>query len=467
MQSRKDQVQAYFYVVGRLTSAVMHGRPDAYEPPNRRPVLGYVIGLLLALVIAGGFGIYGLFRPGGDSSWREPGVLIVVKETGARYLMVGGQLRPVLNYASARLVIGESAQFRVVSVSRSSLTQVTVGTPIGIPDAPDSLPAADKLYTGAWTLCAQPETAPASVLFLHEPPSLQPVADAEGFLVRAGQETYLVAQGRRYRLAAPEVTVALGYAAVEPIKVSAAWLNPIPAGRDLAFPQVDGRGQPGPELGGRGSVVGQVFEVRNQATGDVTLYLARGDGLVRLSRTVATLALADARIRTVYPDGAVAPLPLRADELAGTEVAASTEFVDPYPADPPRLGRPGPDDLPCVRYRPVDGTTGVTLMRTTRSAATGAVAVPRLTTAGTTVDRTVIPAGTGVLVRNRYAPGAVGALFLVCEYGLKYPLPGEAVSALGYGGVAPVDLPGELLSLVPSGPALDPETALTTRDGSR
>ncbi|MDQ7909376.1 type VII secretion protein EccB [Phytohabitans sp. ZYX-F-186] len=463
MESRRDQVHAYFYLVGRLNSAVMQGRPDPYEPPNRRPLLGFVIGVLLAVVVAGGFGIYGIFRPGGDSSWRQPGVVILVKETGARYVLLEEQLRPVLNYASARLVLGSGGTARLVTVSRNSLRGVPVGAPIGIPDAPDTLPLAGKLETGAWTVCAQPPAPsgqPATTLLIGDGPALSTVAEGEGFLVATpDRQAQLVWQGRRYRLA-PRAAVALGYAGVEPVPVTAAWLNPIPAGRDLAFPTVNGRGQAGPRVGDRTSVVGQVYEARDPARGTSDLYLARADGFVRLSRTTAALVLADPAVGAAYPGAPVAPVPIRPDELAAAPVTESTELVEGYPPEPPRTAG-GPGTLPCVRYRPGGDTVAVTLARVPAAAAAKAVPVPRSAAAGGTADRILIPAGTGVLARNPYAPG--GGLFLVTEYGVKYPLPDAGAQALGYSGTAPVEVPVELLDLLPTGAVLDPAAALASK----
>ncbi|GLZ02001.1 type VII secretion protein EccB [Actinoplanes sp. NBRC 103695] len=465
MESRRDQVHGYFYIVSRLNAAVMQGRPDPYEPPNRRPVLGLVIGMLLAVVITGGFGIYGIFRPGGDKSWRQSGVVIAVRENGARYLLLDDQLRPVLNYASARLVLGSGTDARMVQVSRNSLKGIPVGAPIGIPGAPDAVPAANRLYTGAWTVCAQPPSPagrPATMLLLGDLTKTSDVDDRHGFLVRApDRQTSLVWQGRRYHLSGP-AAVALGYAALEAVPVTAAWLNPIPAGRDLAFPPVAGRGRPGPPIGGRSSVIGQVYEVRNPVRGTAEQFLARSDGFVRLSRTVAALALADPGIRQAYPGGAVSPIPARPDELASATVAKSTEFVDGYPPEPP--APPDGGGLPCVGYRSSGATVTVTLSRVPATVAARALPVPRAATAAGTADRVMIAPGTGVLARNPYAPGtAGGATFLVTEYGAKYPLPAAGVEALGYAGSPPVDLPSELLELLPTGAVLDPAAALRSQ----
>lgn len=139
MQSRRDQVQAYFYVVGRMTSAVTHGRPDVVRPPGRRLSTGLAIGVLIAAVLCAGFGVYGLFQPGGNTSWRTAGALVTEKTSGARFVYLNGTLHPVLNLASARLASGSAAA--PTSVSAASLAGTPVGAPIGIPDAPDSPPA--------------------------------------------------------------------------------------------------------------------------------------------------------------------------------------------------------------------------------------------------------------------------------------------------------------------------------------
>lgn len=466
MESRRDQVHAYFYILGRLNAALMMGRPDPYEPPNRRPLIGLVIGILLAVVIAGGFGIYGIFRPGGDSSWKRPGVIIAVKESGARYLLLDGQLRPVLNYASARLVLGGAMDAQLVRVSRHSLTGVPVGAPIGIPGAPDALPPANRLYQGSWTVCIPPPSpagVPAVTLLLGDLVDPAPVGADQGFLVHTVDgQNYLIWQGRRHRMMST-AAVALGYTATAPILATPAWLNPIPPGRDLITPAVNDRGQPGPLIGGRPTRIGQVVEVRSPMNETTEQFLVRADGLVRLSRTAAALVLADPAVGQAYPDRPVGAVPVRPDELAAAPVVTSTEYVDGYPPDPPQP-LTGGGGLPCVGFESSGTNLVVRLYRVSAAAVASALPVPRAATATGTVDRIMIAPGTGVLARNPYAPGAVGgAMFLISEYGVKYPLPPTGAQALGYGGVPPVEVPGELLELLPTGPVLEPAAALTSQ----
>ena len=66
-----------------------------------------------------------------------------------------------------------------------------------------------------------------------------------------------------------------------------------------------------------------------------------------------------------------------------------------------------------------------------------------------------VPPGRGALVTS------AGVLSLVVDLGVRFPLPSADVARLlGYAGVAPLQLPPALVSLVPSGHPLDPAAAL-------
>lgn len=459
MQSRRDQVQAYFFVVGRMVSAVTHGRPDALVAPNRRLSTGTVLGVLLAALIAAVFGIYGLFVPGGDTSWRAPGAVVAVEDTGARFLYLDGQLRPVLNYASARLA-GAGAS-PVVSVAQSSVAGVPVGRPIGIPGAPDALPAAKNLDPGPWTVCARPpESAaggtPTVTLLLGRSPGTV-LGDDQGLLVATPDDTrYLLWQGRRHRLTDPAVVQVLGYGRTTPVPVTPAWLNPIPVGRDIGVPPTDGAGAAGPAVDGRPTRVGQVFQVHNPALGGDQFYLLRPDGVAPVSPTAAALVLAAPATAAAYPGTAPVPVPLGPAGMTGLPVSAGTDLVDGLPTTPPVAATPPGDAVPCVRYTPGAATASVELRRRTEVDA-GAVPTARHAV-GTTADRVSIPGGSGVLARPA---GAAGGTVLVTDVGVRFPLADDRTAdALGYSGAPVTSIPPALLDLLPTGPVLSPAAAL-------
>ncbi|GAA5151895.1 MULTISPECIES: type VII secretion protein EccB [Amycolatopsis] len=461
MQSRKDQVQAYFFVVGRLVAAVTHGSPDRLESPNRRLNTGVVMGFLLAALLVAVFGIYGLFVPGGDTSWRQAGTIVMDKSTGARYVYLDGQLRPVLNYASARLVAANSGG-AVVSVSRNSLAGTPVGQPIGIAGAPDSVPTAGNLTSGAWTVCVQqpltPSGTPVVTVLLAQRESA-PLGTGQALLVSTPDgATWLLWQGRRHRVPERWALDALGYGGVPATPVTTSWLNPIPAGPDLAVPQLGRVGQPGPVVDGRPSVIGQVYEVRNPAIDADQLYLVRGDGFVPLSRTAAALVLAAPVTRQAYHDGPVAPIQVGPGALTG--VPATGTIGDGLPPVPPELLTPPNGTVPCLRYDPKANATTVELLAQSQ-VDSDAMPVARHV-AGTMADRVVIPGGTGVLARELPAPGATpGAAYLLTDTGVRFPVAdANAMAALGYSDSDVVRLPAELLALLPTGPVLSMQAAL-------
>ncbi|WP_410586376.1 type VII secretion protein EccB [Amycolatopsis sp. lyj-23] len=466
MKSRKDQVQAYFFVVGRLAAAVTHGKPDVLESPSKRMTTGTVLGFVLAAVIMGVFGILGMFVPStGDSSWRQEGAVVMDKTSGARYVYLGGQLRPVLNYSSARLVSAQSGG-KLTAVAPGALAGTPVGQPIGIAGAPDSLPAPAQATAEPWTVCTSSAVPgkPVVTVLLGRLTSTA-LTEAQAFYVAVPDGTgYLISRGKRFRLPGGAVAASLGYGALRPVDVPPAWLNTIPQGPDLVAPVVPGTGGPGPVIGGKQSRIGQVYQVRNAALGTEQNYLVRPDGLAVLSRTGAALVLAAPDTRQAYPDTPIEPARVGPDALSGLPIAASAGVASDLPPDPPEIVTPPAGVQPCVRQEPVAGGPAVAELLPDDQVSRASVPLGTHQ-AGATADRVAIPAGRGVLARNPPAPGTTaGVIYLVTETGEKFPLAdGDAVAALGYTEPAAVPVPMPLLDLLPTGPVLSVAAARQTQ----
>ncbi|MGP4017776.1 type VII secretion protein EccB [Saccharopolyspora sp. 5N708] len=465
MQSRRDQVQAYFFMVGRLVSALMRGRPDDQTTPTRRFVVGAVIGALLGGLVVAGFGIYGMVVPGGNNSWRAPGTIIVAKETGARFLYLDGVLHPVVNYSSA-LLASNSPQSTVKSVSQNSLQGVPRGTPIGIADAPDSLPPAKNLTRDPWVACvatvASASGAEVPIIDLQvRAPAGAPLADDEGLLVSTPDSgTFLVWQGKRLRMPNATAVNALGYGDAIPFPVPTGWINALASGPDLVPPKVPGAGATGPRVAGQPSRVGQIYEVRNPVLGTADFYLLLADGFAPLTPTMASLLLADPAIALAYPGRPPTPIRVGPEVLATIPKSATIGTPPGYPPTPPRVRSVGigGSTRPCAVFEVSGPTAGDTTIRlVSRTEATGAGQL-----SPGAAERITVPPNRGILVRDLPAPNVpTGTHYLVSDLGVKYPLPSLDVAAvLGYGGVAPVPVPSPLLALLPTGPALDPTAAV-------
>jgi len=448
MQSRRDQVQAYFFTVGRLVSALMRGRPDDRTTPTRRFAAGAVVGVLIAAVVTAGFGVLGALKPGASTAWQQEGVVTVEQETGARYVTLGGVLHPALNYSSALLASDEDYQ-QPVTVSQQSLRNAPRGAPLGIPGAPDSLPDPTDpaaLDRAPWTVCTTGDGRSAQLRIGG--PAGRALDDGEGLLVSTADSgpRYLVWRGGKLRV--PGRTAAqLGNSQSPPFRVTAEWINAIPsAGPDLTAPTVPGVGSTTTSTAdGKPAAVGTVYEVTNRLNRPQQQYFVQlPDGLLPVNKTTAGLVISDPRTAAAYPGSA--PAPVRAAPSLLTGPRSKTALPPQFQKLPDAIDRrePGSQDGPCASFD-VAGRGNITL--------TTAPPPPP-------GPRAAVPPGAGVLLHEQAVPGGPpGNTYLVDQLGVKYPLIGGAQDKLGYRGRPAVTVPSSLLNMLPRGTALDPARA--------
>jgi type VII secretion protein EccB len=468
MQSRRDQVQAHLFVMGRITSGMLRADPDAPESPQGRTNRGTAAGIVVAVLLCAAAFVWGLISPGRSNTWRDSQSLIVDQDTGASYLYVDGRLRPVRNYASARLVGGPKLKTR--KVRTKSLDGAPHGQPVGITGAPDALPSAAELSRDPWAVCAGTgdtgSAAPVTTLAVGVSGiGDSPLTAGDGMLVIAPDSAvYLVWQGSRLRIDQKGGAMsALGYAGRLPAPVSAAFLDALPAGPDLAAPAVPGMGAAGPVLDGHATRVGQVFRV-GVIGSDPRYYQLRQNGLVEVSATVADMLLGDAQVRHLAYGGqranaASLPPDMLNEHLAPADQTASSAGA--MPETPPRLVERGTGQDACVRVAPSDAGPRVSVVLANR-ATLGLVAEAQAATACVPVERITTPPGGGTLVRALAADGGTGGatIYLVTDTGTKYRVPtSDDLAALGYSTGEAVALPSPLLAMVPTGPELSSAAA--------
>lgn len=470
MQSKRDQVQAHGFIMGRLTAGMLLAEPDAPDTPLGRTTRGVFIGVLIAVLLAAGSVVYGLISPGGKTSWKSPGTLVVNKETGARYLYVDGRLRPVRNYASARLIAGND--LTTSTVATVSLEGTPVGQPIGIPGAPEALPSADNLDHDTWLVCSTVGARASdarTTLVAGSPVPSTGVGAGQGIVAEGPDHaTYLVWQGSRLRLDKDSgAAVSLGYGSVTPRPVSAAFLDALVAGPDLVAPEVPKRGAAGPSLDGRASVTGQVFQAEVPGSDAHPYYLLHEEGLVSVTPTQAALALGDPHTRDkAYAGKTPRAVPLSAGALK-QHLAPGAEGRSPategLPAEPPKPAAIGADTSACTGVEPGhDGTKVSTLLVATDALSPVAQPAPDVARACLRVDSVIVRPGRAALVRALGAGGTTmgTTTYLVDDTGTKFRVPSAtALGALGYAEGQVTALPSPLLSMLPTGPTLDPDAA--------
>lgn len=464
MASRQDQLHSYQFTVQRAVAALVMRETDPPQSPFRRLAGAGLASVLVAAIALGGVALYGLFTGGGDS-WRDTGAVIVEKESGARFVYRDDKLHPVLNYASALLIIGAERP-KTVLVSRRAIDGVPRGLPLGIADAPDSLPASNRLVRDGWTLCSvtgdeagRGETGrpgagrgeARSVLLIGREATGGRALGDQGLLARHPDGgLHLLWHDRRYLLRDTDrVLAALAATRERAVPVAAALLNTLPAGADLAPPPVGDLGEPSERV--TGATVGDVYLVRNSGGGRQYAVALRG-GLAGITELQAALLLA--RTGQGEPEpitlGRFAALPKLPGLVPGGPTAP--------PAVPPRLA--AAEGALCARAGDDSGVREIRLGVTAPDPSTAARAPGGR--AGL-ADEVVVEPGRGALVEAVPAPGATGgAICVVTDLGRRYALTGADVPGmLGYAGVRPARLPAGLVDLLPAGSPLDPEAART------
>lgn len=467
MQNKRDQLHAYRYMAARLVSALVRAEPDAPDTPMRRATTGTVVGVILAVLIVAGFAVVGLIKGGGSNSWREAGTIIVEKETGNRYVFLDGTLRPALNYSSALLATGR--QGKVDTVSRASLNGVRHGTPVGIPGAPDALPASSALSGGPWQACntvrrdENGKASPATVLSLDGALPVQAVPDGQAALVASDGDLYLVWRNERLKITQASALFALGFSSARPVPVNSAWLNTLTSGPDLGARVPSGVGQPGPIVGSTKSLVGQVL-VSETETGVKDLFVVRSDGLSPTSATDAALLLADPAVAAAYPGKTPAAVPVKPGDVSRAPMSSTRSVTEGYPPSPPSPldALANADRVLCTRLTFSAAQGAEARLVTTPAFAVPVAARDQPAVVGA-ADRVSVPPSGGALVTAQAAPGvSAGALYLITDLGMKFPVPkADVAGSLGYGGVRPTSVPTTVLNLIPTGPVLDPAVART------
>jgi type VII secretion protein EccB len=465
MQTRRDLLQAHRLMTRRAALALLQAEPDPPDQPLRRLNIGLISSVLVAVIVAAAFGVWGLLAPGHAQDLTAPGTLIIDSETGTSYIWCEHhQLCPVVNYASARLALGTATPDQR-TVTQASLAQFTRGPMIGIAGLPEPLPDPDELAGQPWSVCVQAVSNPATLQHTTTTTVVggrrvggQPLTGNRALLVAAGGTDWVLWQGQRMpvpRAMQQNVLTALA-ATGQPAQVPVTWLNAFPQGAAFAPPQIAGFGRRVRGPGGGPARIGEVFSTSPAAGGPRQYYVLVRAGLLPVSQTEA--ALLDAARGQVPPRSAASAAV--ADDRAPGSLPASG-----LPTQMPRLVGYQPAAPLCVVYagtasaRAAGGqlTVGGTVP-------TGGLAIPGAS--GRTL--LTLPPGKAALAGVEPGPASAAAAgtarvtsYFLITGGHRYGLASPGVAAvLGYH----VDtqrtlVPASVIDLIPAGPALDPAAA--------
>lgn len=466
MQTRRDQLHAYKFLNRRALAALVTGEPNVPEPPMRRLTVTTISGVMIAILIAVGFAVFGLIKPTTGDTWKAAGVIIVERQTGARYVYIDDVLHPVLNYSSAVLAISGQQQAHVVLVDASDLAGTTRGSTIGIDGIPDSLPPASELISSPWTACSQLGTTAANsyaatvTLHVGDDAGAGPLSPDVGVVIHQVQttRTFLLWHGHRMQIMTSAVDNALKLAARSTVDVGTAFINAIPAGTALQAPTITALGQPGPAVGGRPTVVGQLVQTPDASQSWVVV----SGGLAPLNplpaALVSTVGLGadhpaiQATVQQANAAGALPGLPAELEnQFSG--LPETTPTLDSSAQQGGGL---------CAIYTGGAQLPTFAVPPSTSTLTSGQDATDSAQSKSGRADQVLVAPGRAAEIM---AANGAATVFVLAEPGKKYPVsasaggPDSVLQAFGYGGVSAVKLPAQVLALIPTGAALDPVAA--------
>lgn len=464
MQTRRDQLQAYRFQNRRALAALVTGEPNVVEPPMRRLTTTTISGIMIAVLVTVGFALFGFIRPTGGDKWKEPGAVIIEEETGATYILSEGVLHPAVNYTSAVLAAGTSQQIHVEHVERSDLKSTPRGGLIGIRGLPASLPSKGDLVSRPVAVCSREQistgdnlTARVSVE-LGSDAGARRLSSGSAVIVSAGNggANYLLLGGRRFAIADGQVSRSLGLQNSDALVVGTAFLNGVPAGGDLKAPTLTRAGEPSTfSVNGSVAIIGQLLQIS-----DGGYYVVLADGAAAVTPVEAALL----QTLPIGPQNAL----LRPRETT------KSDALDIQPSTSWKTIKSGqladlPDQIPTFDRSARDngGVCAVYGKNSDRPAfAVPKTLIPSYRNPGVSesrdsrlglADEVKLPPGRAALVR---AAEGSPTVFLVDDSGVKFAAKNAGVLAgLGFGNTLPLELPAQVLPLIKTGRALDPETA--------
>lgn len=448
------QVSGHRFLVRRMEHALVRGDAGLLDDPLRTQSLSLAAGAVLTAVAVAVCAVLAVFRPAGDVG---DAAVVMVRESGALYVRIDDTLHPVSNLTSAWLIAGNATPPRVVS--QDAVDRASRGAQVGIPGAPQHIPAPLPSAESSWTVC---DDGAATTVIAG--PLADGVASPErSVLVRplgAGAAlTYLLYDGRRARvdLRHPAVVRALHLDHVEPQMVSPAVLAAIPEAPAIVAPHVPGRGAAGP---GRlhDSPVGTVVAVQRAGRGP-DLFVVLAGGLQRVGEVAADLI----RYTDVRVGGQV--------RMVSPDLVGELPVVDALPVGTyPEHAGAGRAPVVCARWQPTTNESGShtsVLVGSTVPVRDGSVTLAQADGPGPAVDAVAMPRGHSAFVESvalGSGPTSVGPLFLLTDAGVLFGL--ENADTAGRLGLPlpAAAAPWPVLAALPRGPDLSVRAASARRD---
>lgn len=471
--SNRDQNTGYLFYNRRLRAAITR-YSVRMKHDDRKQQAALVLSVVFVLLGCGWMALLGVMKPAGLAG-EAP--IIGNRDTGAVYARIDGRLYPALNLTSARLATGNPSA--PAWVRESEIAKLPTGPMIGIPGIPDSLPTV-KNQVSAWSVCdtagrhsADRRTTSTVIAGeLDVDGRALPMRGSEAIIATHRDESLLIWNGRRTRIDLSDRAIAfnlgLNNATVEPIEISTALFDAIPATEPLKVPQVRGAGTPSKWL--PGALVGRVLQTQD-ATGAVSgFYVLLPDGVQKVTSFVADL------LRANDSHGAIEPQLVSPDILLGIPDVNELD-VSYYPTAKLTFIDTATNPVTCMGW-----TKHLTDPQATLTILTGrGIPIPedldshivtlvgRINPTGTAAHQALVLPDAATFVVS--TSGSLRSdtretLFWVSSQGVRYGIEHNAptLHALGIDSARALQAPWPILRLFAAGPAITRADALVSRD---
>jgi type VII secretion protein EccB len=471
------QVSAHFFWQRRTSAALSHHGVRMEFDPVQRQRASLILGFVFALLGVALMFLLSWFKPAGQVG---ESTILADRETGAVFVMVDGRLHPALNLVSARLIAGQAAN--PTFVKAPELAKYPQGPTVGIAGAPMVMPlrTADA---SQWAICdtvspgnlsaAPVVTAIGGPLTLGE--RAQKLLPPAAVLITHNDATYVIWDGHRSQidLSNKAVALALGVdsTASQPVPISNALYDALPATEPLTSPAVPNAGAPSGWNLANGAVVGSVLSVRDLQTGSDDFYVLLTDGVQRISPFVASL------LRSANSFGNPLPLVVAPDKLANVPVVNSLP-VGYYPTTRLTFVDTATYPVTCVAWS--KGSTDRSAVTTVLSGKGLPIPIgsdSRLlqlvkdARGPATIEADQVymaPGATNLVMTTSAAPDATSreSLWWISDQGVRYgiSLDDASLRSLGITPGSARQAPWPLIRVFPAGPALTSADALTQHD---
>jgi type VII secretion protein EccB len=456
----KVQVSGWRFLLRRVEHAIVRRDTRMFDDPlafySRAAGLGIVIAVLVGL----GAGLLAYFKPLGRRSGDN---LLVDRTTNQLYVALPGtgELHPVYNLTSARLVLGNSGN--PSAVKSQELDRMPKGQRIGIPGAPYATPVSPD-PTSSWALC---DTVPnadsvapavqASILAmpLVTDASIGPMQPNRALLASyQGREWVITKDGRHViDLTDRAVASAVGIAVTaKPTPISDGVYNALPDGGPWRLPPVPAVGTPNSVGLPQYLVIGSVFQTQTEA--GTQKFVVLPDGVARVNATTS------AALRASNSFGLVAPPSIESSLVVKI---AERVYPSPLPDEPLTvLARQDTSTL-CWSWEREPGD------QAPKTAVLSGRHLPIPPAAMGTGIKQITGAATVFTNGGKYVrlaspdPKYGEALYYIDPQGVRYGLPDqETAKTLGL--LAPKKAPWAIVRLLVDGPVLSKQAALLEHD---